>query len=201
MSELHPARVVWDVLGCWLIILASWTAVGLLPAWWVVFLAIPAIGTRYYALFIVGHDGLHRRLMNSRKSNDLLCDLFVYGPIGAITRINKENHLLHHHRLATEGDPDRHRYACFNKSTRGAYLFFFSGLSNLLPTIHNVFFSGERSDHPNDTVKAEPKTLSYSSRDYMILVGWQLILIVGLTATIGWWAYFLLWLLPLYIFT
>jgi fatty acid desaturase len=193
-SRLRPARVVRDTLVCWLFILAAWWAVAVWTQWWVVLLAIPVIGNRYYALFIIGHDGLHRRLMNSRRRNDLFCDLFVFGAIGAITRINNRNHLRHHLHLANEGDPDRHRYACFNKSTRWEYLFFYSGLANLLPAAMNVF--AKRS---GESVTNESR--SYSWRDFAILAGWQLALIGGLTWAIGWWAYPVLWLIPVYLFT
>ena len=41
----------------------------------------------------------------------------------------------------------------------------------------------------------------YSLRDIAILVGWQVGLVVALTTGIGWWAYIVLWWLPVYIFT
>jgi len=49
-----------------------------------VLLAIPVIGNRYYALFIIGHDGMHRRLFPHIKRNDFWNDLLVLAPIGAI---------------------------------------------------------------------------------------------------------------------
>ena len=54
LSTLRPGRVVFDTVRCWCIILAAWTIVALWPQWWVVLLAIPVIGSRYYALFIIG---------------------------------------------------------------------------------------------------------------------------------------------------
>ena len=96
LSALRPARVVADTLWCWLWIIGAWAAVATWTHWWVVALAIPVIGTRYYALFIIGHDGLHRRLFPSRERNDLFNDVFILGALGAITRINNRNHLRHH---------------------------------------------------------------------------------------------------------
>ena len=69
-SRLRPGRAGGDVAFCWLTILAAWALVAVHPSWWTILLAIPVIGSRYYALFIIGHDGLHRRLFPTRDRND-----------------------------------------------------------------------------------------------------------------------------------
>src|SRR3954454_11401820 len=99
LSRLKPRRAMLDIAGCWLAILAAWTAVAVWTNAWVVLLAIPVIGTRFYALFVIGHDAMHRRLMRDRAHNDLVADLLIFGPIGATTRVNKRNHLEHHRHL------------------------------------------------------------------------------------------------------
>ncbi len=194
LSRLRPRRVIADVAACWLAIFAAWTAVALWPHWWVVALAVPVIGIRYYALFIVGHDGMHRRLMAQSHSSDLFADVLLLGPIGAITRLNSTNHLAHHRYLANEEDPDRYKHGCFNKTTKGEYLAFLSGLFSVAAAVRGVFFS--RPD-PRDA----PAAAHYRVRDLLILAGWQAALIGGLTAAIGWWAYPVLWLAPVYVFT
>ena len=60
LSQLRPARVIFDVALCWLMILAAWWLVAFRTTWWLVVLAMVVVGTQYYALFIIGHDGLHR---------------------------------------------------------------------------------------------------------------------------------------------
>jgi fatty acid desaturase len=192
-AQLRPWRPVMDVAILWLQIAAAWTAVALWTRWWVVLLALPVIGTRYYALFIVGHDGMHRRLFRSSHLNDRFCDLFILGPIGALTHINKRNHLEHHRHLATELDPDRHKHACFNKASQSEYLFFLTGLASVLPVFANVF-GRERETSTKEST-------AYGFADVAILVGWQVVLIGGLSWAIGWWAYPVLWLLPVYVHT
>jgi fatty acid desaturase len=211
LSALRPARVVADTLWCWLWIAGTWAAVATWTHWWVVALAIPLIGSRYYALFIIGHDGLHRRLFPNRDRNDLFNDLCILGAIGAVTRINNRNHLRHHQYLATQDDPDRHRHACFNKSEVIEVVAFLSGISSVYTSVRNVF-------RPNDRVRkygapdaaevqGEPGTAlasapeRYSARDTLILLGWQIALIGGLSWAIAWWAYPVLWLLPVFVFT
>ncbi len=189
LSVLRPAIAVRDTLLCWVLIVGAWT----LAAWdgrvWVCVLAAIIVGTRYYGLFIIGHDGLHRRIFPTRAQNDWFTDLFILGPIGAITRLNNRNHLAHHQNLGNEDDPDRFKHACFNKTERVELAAFLVGLSSVWRAARNVFV-GNRS-----------KGERYTLRDLAILGGWQLALIGGLTLAFGWWGYPLMWLLPVYVFT
>jgi fatty acid desaturase len=196
LSRLRPARVVIDTLWCWGWILAAWTAVALWPAWWTALLAVPVIGSRYYALFIIGHDGIHRRLFARRSVNDLFNDLFILGPIGAITRINGKNHLNHHHYLATARDPDRHKYGSYNKTQAHELVGYLSGVTSVLRSIRHVFFARHAGAPPGTALHP-----GYALRDGAILLGWQLLLMGGLTVAVGWWAFPVLWLLPFYLFT
>ncbi len=210
LSALRPARVVADTIWCWLWIIGAWAAVAMWTHWWVVALAIPVIGTRYYALFIIGHDGLHRRLFPSRERNDLFNDLCIIGALGAVTRINNRNHLRHHQYLSTADDPDRHRHACFNKSEILEVIAFLTGISSVFKSIKNVFFptagtkravsdAAEVQGEPGTSLASTPER--YTPRDLTILLGWQLVLIGGLSWAIGWWAYPVLWLFPVFVFT
>lgn len=195
LNELCPARAVRDAILLWLQIVAAWCAVSLWPAWWVVVPAIPVIGTRYYALYIIGHDGLHRRLFRDRRTNDLWNDLLILGAIGAITRLNRTNHMRHHATLALPGDPDRYKYIADNKPTRVRYVLALTGIPYLARAVGNVFFGRSTPATPAEA------TAGYSARDLLILGGWQVGLIAGLSLGVGWWAYPLLWLLPVYAFT
>ncbi len=189
LGRLRPARMMLDTALLWAQIVATWGTVAVWPYWWVTALAIPVIGTRYYALMIIGHDGLHRRLFSSTTTNDAWNDIFVLGPVGAITRINRRNHMNHHMTLGLAHDPDRYKYLSNDKATLTALLFSLTGLRYVLRALGNVFL-------PKDNVKREPYTL----RDLAILLLWQGALIGGLSWAIGWWAYPVLWLCPVYIF-
>ena len=199
LSQLRPGRVVWDTARSWALILAAWALVAYHPSIVTVAVAIPLIGSAFYALFIIGHDGLHRRLFHGRATNDRFNDLLILGTIGAITRINNRNHLDHHEHLAMEEDPDRHKYACFNKFEPGQLVAYLSGASTLLTSVRHVFFTNtsRRADAQSD----EPRIQGYTLSDLAILAGWQLALIAGLSWAIGWWAYPVLWLVPVYLFT
>jgi fatty acid desaturase len=196
LSKLQPWRSVTAILFCWACLLAAFALVAFHPAWWTVLVAIPVIGNRYYALFIIGHDGMHRRLLRHVNRNDFWTDLLILAPIGAITRINNRNHLAHHRSLSMPEDPDRHKYACFNKADHAELLGYLSGIRSVWNTVKYVY--GARHHKSSKPASGEG---SYSARDIFMLAGWFVVLAGGLTWWIGWWAYPLLWLLPVYLFT
>ncbi len=199
LSALRPWVPIRDITLNWTIILAAWTLVALYPRWWSVALAFVVVGTSYYALLIIGHDGLHRRLMKTPRANDLLNDFCIVGPIGAITRINRENHMEHHQITSLPNDPDRHKYVHEGKEPTLPFLLFVAGLASFRRTMANVFFrKGARANRPAQAAAAEPSR--YRMSDILLLLGWQGGLLIGLTWAIGWWAYPVLWALPVYVF-
>lgn len=193
LNQLNVSRVVIDILMLWLQIVACWAIAALYPKWWLVILAAALVGNRYYSLFIVGHDGLHRRLHPRREVNDFVNDVFVLGPLGAITRINRLNHMRHHGTLAFSKDPDAYKYA--TRWTRGsfAYLFSLTGIPFVFRALANVYAV------KNVAVRGHHEP--YTPRDIAIIAGWQVLLSVLLTLAFGWWGYFVMWWIPVYVFT
>ena len=195
LSRVRPGRVVRDVVLAWTVIISAWAVAAWARSPIVTIFALVIVGTRYYALFIIGHDGLHRRLFVSRETNDRFCDLFVLGPIGAIPRVNNRNHIGHHQHLATDRDPDRHKHACFNKADLMEFLGYLSGFTSIVTSIRHVFFVSGRA--PSD----ESRDDGYRVADLVSLVVVQLALVAGLTWTFGWWGWPLMWAAPVYTFT
>jgi fatty acid desaturase len=193
LSVLRPFVPIRDTLIHWLFIIAAWTAAALSPYPGVIALAVTVVGINFYGLYIIGHDGLHRRLFESLARNDFWNDVFILGSFGAITRLNRRNHMAHHQDTSLDCDPDRHKYVHAGKEPILPFTTFLLGATNLLPSVRNVFFHDGR---PTPTIAGE----SYRARDIVILLAWQMALILGLSLTIGWWAYPILWLLPVYMF-
>ena len=198
LSELSPLRMIRDTLWLWTGILAAWSLVAWHPRWWAVLLAIPVIATRYYALLIVGHDGIHRRLFRSPRWNDWFADLFVFGPVAAITRVNNQNHLGHHRHLTTADDPDLHQFTCTNKYDLRLLLGYLTGTTSLWRSFKNVFLRQSSAERPaSGGLQKNPAP--YTLRDYLLIGIWQVSLIGGLSWLVAWWAYPVLWLAPLYL--
>jgi fatty acid desaturase len=195
LNKIVPMRALLAIAWLWVLVASAWLAAMLIDRWWVTVAAAVFVGNRYYSLFIIGHDGLHRRLHPKIQINDFINDMFILGPIGAITRINRLNHMNHHSSLATEADPDGYKYSSRISYSPIMYFISFTGLPFVLQAVRNVFLGTPKP-------KAEPRINErYRFRDIAILVFWQLFLAAALTFMFGWWGYFLMWWLPVYAFT
>ena len=194
LSQLQPWRVVRDTLWYWSWIFAAWTSVALWPQWWVVALAVVVIGMRYYALLIIAHDAIHRRLFRDVRWNDNFADLFIFGAVAGITRINNQNHLGHHRNLATPEDPDLHQFTCTNKHHWQLFVGQLSGVTSFYRSFKNVFLRTPRLEKA-----ATSASLKYTFRDMLLIFLWQAALLGGLTWCVAWWAYPLLWMAPVYV--
>ncbi len=192
LSKLRPAVAVRDMVLCWCVIVCAWAMVAFHTTWWTVLLAIPIVGTRAYALMILAHDGMHRRLFPGFRANDLFSDLFIVGSFGAINRINNRNHLAHHRLLTLTVDPDRYKYSCLNKNTPLKLVGYLIG-GHVALSIWNVLVGSNKS-----SAKSEQR--GYTLRDLAILVGWQGILWTAGVHFIGWWAVPVLWYFPFFSF-
>jgi fatty acid desaturase len=191
-----------DTALCWALIIAAWVGAAAIRSWWALALAFVIIGNRYYALFIIGHDGLHRRLFEDSGRNDLYCDVLLLGPIGAITRINNRNHLAHHQFLSTDADPDRYKHVCLDKGTGLSLAGYLSGTASVTRGVQNVFLSNGDGNGTADQAPAETKSRPrYRLRDVLILAAWQGALAITLTKLFGWWGYLLLWWAPVFVLT
>lgn len=226
LSELRPWRSVIDTAWAWLGVFAgwalcAWAITNFSWAWWALALGIALVGSRYYALFIIGHDGMHRRIFASGQKSELFTDLLLIGPIAMVCRINAKNHLDHHQHLATDADPDLHKHACFNKSSRVEYVLFLTGAASVVSVLRNLFVKPLDGAGDARMISREPGTRAfrYRLRDLGVILGWQALLIGGLMylvsasrsgtprpsfsqlVSLGWFAYPVLWLAPVYLFT
>lgn len=197
LGRLQPAVAARDTVLLWLQILLAWAVAARYPMVWCNVLMACIVGNRYYSLFIIGHDGLHRRLHESRNVNDWWNNLLLIGPLGAITRLNRRNHMTHHGALALPTDPDYYKYQRRTALGLTAYLWSLTGLPLVWNAARNVYAVGQATA---DTATA-PDAVKYRAHEICIVVAWQLTLIGGLTLTFGWWGYFLMWLAPVYVFT
>jgi fatty acid desaturase len=199
---LNSRVVMIDTISAWIVIVLSWSVVAYYPYWWVALVAIPVIGTRLYSLFIIAHDGLHRRLFKSINDSDLWNDLFILGAIGTITRLNRINHMRHHRELALPTDPDRFKYTQTGRSTRLEFIISLTCVPLLIKAIRNVMLPPDTPNLQGDEGNGKNNNINqigrYKKRDIVIIVLWQIALIGGLTSLIGWWAYPVLWVSPVF---
>lgn len=199
LLNVRKAASVWaQIICCWGI--AGWlhdSAPSL--SWLGIMLCACLVGNRYYALYILGHDGLHRRLHPNTRVNDLFNDLFCIGPIGAVTHRNRANHMNHHRHFSTEADPDTYKYACRKSMGFVEFTMSLTALPFVWRAVANVYH-GRNKENGTQTASPQSKLANLTWRDLAIIVGWQVLLAFGLTLVFGWWGYPLMWIGPIYVF-
>jgi fatty acid desaturase len=72
----------------------------------VVVLGAFLLGTRQHALAVLGHEGTHYRISETRRLNDLLSGVLCFGPLGFDGEVYRRFHLQHHLHTSTPNDPE-----------------------------------------------------------------------------------------------
>jgi fatty acid desaturase len=188
-SRLQPSIVVRDTFLRWLAIITLWSSVVWIDRVWWTLIAAVGVGTQLYALIIIAHDGLHRRLFSSVDTNDRWNDWAILGSIGAITRVNRRNHMTHHRTLALSDDPDSFKYLPAGRESPAKLIWSLTAIPLIWRAATNVL-------KPTGA-KSRDSSERHTTRDIFVILVWQVALIGGLSWKVGWWAYPALWLMPL----
>jgi fatty acid desaturase len=186
LSQLKPSRAFNNVLFNWTLILLLWYWIYISTHIAIKVLLLITISTRIYALLVIAHDGLHRRIFNSIKQNDNFTDILILGSVFAITRINRVNHITHHQLLSTPNDPDRYKYISETRKNKLEFIFRITAIPMLFQSVRNVFINKKRT----------AQSIKYSIRDVTIILVWQLTLVTILTCIFGFFGYVIYWILP-----
>src|SRR3954452_19159864 len=169
-----------------------------LVAWWpnplTYILAVAIIGSRQLGLAILMHDGAHGCLSANETANLNLSQWFCAYPIFAETRAYRRYHLQHHARTQQEDDPDLVLSAPFpitSMSYRLKFLRDITGQSD---------YQQRKAQLLNALGPAEWPLRQRAAHFAAKLVqqfAVNAVLFAGFAAAGVWWAYPLLWLVPL----
>ena len=169
-----------------------------LVAWWpnplTWLLAVAIIGSRQLGLSILMHDGAHGSLAEGEKLNLWLSQWLCAYPVFAETRAYRRYHLKHHAHTQQDDDPDLVLSAPFpvtEKSYRRKFIRDITGQTGYQQRkaqLLNAF--GEPSWPLSRRLQSFRKTLG----PQFLVNG---ILFAGLALAGVWWAYPLLWLVPM----
>ncbi len=182
------------IVHAWALILGSIALV----AWWpnplTFLLAVGIIGSRQLGLAILMHDGAHGCLSADEKTNLTLSQWFCAYPVFAETRAYRRYHLQHHARTQQDDDPDLVLSAPFpitKMSYRRKFLRDITGQTGYQQRKAQLLNALGPTEWP----------LSQRAAHFWEKLGPQCIvnavLFAGLAAAGVWWAYPLLWLVPL----
>jgi fatty acid desaturase len=172
----------------WIVALGAIVVFWVHPAWYTFAIAFLVVSSRQQALLNVEHECIHRKLVPSRRWNELIGRWLCAAPVGSPFGASRHRHLTHHRLLGTPEDPDRELHAGERQQTRRGLLRHFVG--GLLGGYAGMVLMGppDRSASPDRASRM---------RDLASLVLAQAVLAGGLTLAFEWWVYPALWLAPL----
>jgi fatty acid desaturase len=187
-------RGVWMIVHAWIVI----TAAVALVAWWpnplTYLLAVAVIGSRQLGLAILMHEGAHGLLSPVEKVNFWLSQLFCAYPVGAETRAYRRYHLQHHAHTQTADDPDLILSKPF-PITEASYR------RKLIRDLTGQTGFEQRKAQISQAMGAGNRPLLERLLSLFKALGPQLaaqVILFTLAALAGvWWAYPLLWVVPL----
>jgi len=191
-------RVAWKgialIAHAWGVILGSIALVAIFPNPLTYLVAVVLIGSRQLGLAILMHDGAHGCLSRDEKRNLFLSQWLCAYPVFAETLAYRRYHLQHHQRTQQDDDPDLVLSAPF-PITRASYRRkFWRDISG------QTGYEQRKAQFLN--ALGEPSwPAGQRLRHFAEKLGPQLaanaVLFAGLALAGAWWAYPLLWLVPL----
>lgn len=194
LSKRSDLQGAWLVFHVWAVMIASGAIFVIWPNIFTFILAVLLIGARQHGLAILMHDAAHGVLFKSKKLNDFSGIYLLGAPYGGDMHAYRKYHLKHHRYAQQPNDPDlplSSKFPVSKASMTRKFLRDISGLTFLRLRIAS--YKMRKGDH--FAVAGSDAFQKSSVWPYAITN----IVIFGLLAAFGlWWAYFALWLLPLW---
>lgn len=182
------------IAHAWLVIAAAVALVAYLPNPITYLLAVAIIGSRQLGLAILMHEGAHGLLARDQDWNLRLSQWFCAYPVGAETRAYRRYHLQHHAHTQTDDDPDLVLSAPFpitGPSYRRKFIRDLTGQTGFQQRKAQVLNSFGRAGEPFG------ERLRQGAENLGPQLACQLVLLAVCVAAGVWWAYLLLWIVPL----
>jgi fatty acid desaturase len=187
-------RGVWMIAHAWAVILSAVAVVAIWPNPLTALVAIVVIGSRQLGLAILMHEGAHGLLSRNETANLWLSQLLCAFPVGAETRAYRRYHLQHHAHTQTDQDPDlilSKPFPITEASYRRKLLRDVTGQTGFEQRRAQIIAALGGPSQPWS--KRLAQLWQHLGRQLLA----QLVLWAGFAAAGVWWAYPLLWVLPL----
>jgi fatty acid desaturase len=193
------ARSTWKsvalIAHAWTLILGVIAMVAVWPNPFTFLLAVAIIGSRQLGLSILMHDGAHGLLANGAKLNMVLSQWLCAYPVFAETQAYRRYHLQHHAHTQQDDDPDLILSAPFPITRQSYRRKFWRDISG------QTGFAQRKAQFIN-ALGDKSWPIAQRASHFWSKLGPQIVanalLFAGLAAAGVWWAYPLLWLLPLF---
>lgn len=183
------------VVHCWAVIALAMAAAIWQP--WLIILAVPIIGARQLGLAILMHEAAHGGLSRNKAINDFAGHWLSGAPIGGSLKAYRPYHLQHHKYAQQPEDPDLVLSAPFpitGSSLRRKIIRDLTG---------QTFFKQRYNQFANAfgfnirAGKSAANRMQAAREAAIPFLITNLVLLIGLSLLGYWWAFFVLWLLPM----
>lgn len=194
-QEKSRAVGPWLVLHCWGVIALAMAAGIVWPI--LIPLCIAIIGTRQLGLAILMHEAAHGGLSSNRSVNDWLGQWLCAVPVGADLTVYRPYHLSHHKYAQQPEDPDLVLSAPFPVSPASLRRKIIRDLTGQTFFKQRVLFALRSSSPTGDRAKDNVEGVVVTGKSVAPFLLVNAAMLAGLTLAGVWWAYVVLWLLPL----
>ncbi len=191
MSVYEPWRIAFDLARPWLVIFAAVAVCAHYPTWPVIAISFVLIATQQYALLILMHDGQHTLLHPRKKINNAISKWLIGAPCGTPFLRSQAQHLAHHQSLGSTDDPAFQFYCHDKPSPKGSVGALVAHFARVL------FLSRLGYSVVGDSPSGSRKNVESAFASYMPILAAQVLLFALFYLAGIWWAYFVLWALPL----
>ena len=194
LKEKRPNAVFVATIVIWLQLVSAW-ALALLGPLWLLFIPFLVSCALAQAMLLWVHEASHFSLFESRRTNDIWCDVFFAGPIGITVAAYRVRHSSHHADLGTDVDQDGYPYHIKIRGRRalmGAMGRSLSGLTGLW--LARTKYIGRLAEFrpPQLAARVSPRWVGLSMTGVFNLT---LILVCVLAGR--WYLYLVLWVYPI----
>ncbi len=183
-----------------LLVVHAWGVIGLAVALGVwqpllIPLCVMVIGTRQLGLAILMHEAAHGVLAPNLKVNDFLGHWLCAVPVGASLNAYRPYHLAHHKYAQQPEDPDLVLSAPFPVTAASLRRKMFRDLTGQTFLKQRVLLLFRALARRRDPAPAEGAVVTGRSVAPFLMI--NAAMLAGLTLAGVWWAWFVLWLLPM----
>ncbi len=197
LSRRSSWRGLWMVAHCWLTILAAGALFVIWPNPFTLVLAVMVIGARQLGLAILVHEAAHAALHKAMTVNDWVATWLCGAPVGASLQNYRPYHLTHHKFAQQAEDPDLGLSAPFPITPVSLRRKMIRDLTG------QTFFKQRIKPTIDAYATRKAKGLSHEQVAEGLWKFWGKfviangVMLAALAAAGLWWAYPVLWLLPM----
>jgi fatty acid desaturase len=190
------ARGIWLVVHAWAVIFGSMAAFAYFPNPLVLIAGVVLVGARQLGLAILMHDAAHGVLTNNKKLNDALGQWFCAWPVVSDLYNYRTYHLQHHRWTQQKNDPDLVLSAPF-PITRSSFW------RKMVRDVTGQTVFKQRVAQFRNAFTVKGGTFVQGLKKGFKRLGGPIAVNLGLFAVLAatgyWYLFFLLWVLPFFI--